>query len=252
MPEARRALDAVIDSSPVPAELVALERNLGFGAAANVGFTRWLASGEGSWVGLAPHDARLGPGTLAALVEAAEARPRAGMACADVGDGERPVYDPYFGGMTVPGQAGAGWLPVDYPHGTLMIARRDCLDEIGLFDERYFAYCEESDLGLRARYRGWEVGLVRGATVLNPTQRSGEPVIDYLMLRNTLLLVRRHSGPYHATIRALIAVGQLIGGALPGSRRPRFGYSARGRLMALRDAALGRSGPPPSTLIPNR
>jgi GT2 family glycosyltransferase len=234
----------VVADAPLPVELVALDRNLGFGAAANVGFQRWLASPGGSWVGLAPHDARPGPGTLAALVAAAEARPHAGLACADVGDGERPVYDRYFGGMTVAGPPGAGWLPVDYPHGTLMIARRECLEDVGLFDERYFAYCEESDLGLRARYRGWETGLVRGAMVHNPSMRSGVPVIDYLMLRNTLLLVRRHSGAYHAGVRAAIAVGQLVRNALPGAH-PRFGYSARGRAWALVDGVRGRDGAPP-------
>ena len=44
-----------------------------------------------------------------------------------------------------------GWEPVDYPHGTLLLARRACLEDVGLFDERYFSYCEEADLGLRAR-----------------------------------------------------------------------------------------------------
>ena len=29
------------------------------------------------------------------------------------------------------------------------------LDEIGLFDEDFFAYCEDTDLGLRARIAGW-------------------------------------------------------------------------------------------------
>jgi GT2 family glycosyltransferase len=242
--DARRQLRDVAAAAPVPTELVELERNVGFGAAANVGFTRWLGSSSDDWVGLAPHDALLAPGTLRMLVDEAAARPRAGLACADVGEGERPVYDRYFGGMTVAGRSGTGWLPVDYPHGTLMVARRDCLEDVGLFDERYFAYCEETDLGLRARYRGWEVGLVRGAMVHNPTQRSGGPVIDYLMQRNTLLLVRRHSGPYHEAVRAAIALVQLVNGALPGPA-PRFGYSARARLWALADAARGRGGPPP-------
>ena len=48
-----------------------------------------------------------------------------------------------------------------------MMLRRDCLDEVGLFDERYFSYCEEADLALRARRAGWKVGLVRGARVQN-------------------------------------------------------------------------------------
>ena len=131
----RSALDRlrrVVASSPYDVELVARPQNLGFGPGANVGFRRWLAEREGEWVGLAPHDALPAEGTLAALIEAAEARPRAGLACADVGDGETPVFDAYFGGMTRPSQAVApGWESVDYPHGTLLIARRGLLDDVG-------------------------------------------------------------------------------------------------------------------------
>lgn len=230
-------------------EVVELGANTGFGPAANVGLTRWLAGGVGEWAAVAPHDARPAPGALAELVAAAEARPRAGLACADVGDGHVPVVDRYFGGMTVPAPtAEPGWLTVDYPHGTLLLARRGCLDEVGLFDERYFAYCEEADLGLRARAQGWEVGLVQGVRVTNPTMRSGSPAVDYLMHRNTLLLVREHSGAYPALVRLAIAGGQLVRGVLQPSSRA-FIFSARGRSRGIADHVRGRTGPPPSHLF---
>jgi GT2 family glycosyltransferase len=244
-------LREVVAAAPVPTELLELGRNTGFGPAANAGFRHWLAgaaAGE-EWVGLAPHDALPAEGTLAALVMAASARPRAGLACADVGDGETPVFDPYFGGMTVPARVSApGWEAVDYPHGTLLIARRAMLEAIGLFDERYFAYCEETDLGLRARAAAWEVGLVHGAMVRNPSMRSGSPVTDYLMHRNTLLLVREHSGRYHAFIRFGIAVEQLIRGLLQPSYNPWI-FSPRGRLRGMADFLRGRFGPPPTSLL---
>ncbi|MBI2705433.1 MAG: glycosyltransferase [Actinobacteria bacterium] len=222
--------------------------NSGFGPAANAGFRWWLGHGDGDWVALAPHDALPEPGTLATLVAAAEAQPHAGLACADVGDGETPVVDPYFGGMTKPAEVGEGWEPADYPHGTLLIARRQCLVDIGLFDERFFAYCEEADLGLRAKKAGWEVGLVRGARVHNPTMRSGSPAVDYLMHRNTLLLVREHSGSYHAFIRFNIAGWQLLRGmAQPSSRA--WLFSSTGRALGMLDFLRGRYGPPPSLLL---
>jgi N-acetylglucosaminyl-diphospho-decaprenol L-rhamnosyltransferase len=188
-------------------------------------------------------------GTLARLIDTAQDRPRAGLACADVGDGETPVYDAYFGGMSVPAPIGAeGWQPVDYPHGTLLIARRACLSEIGLFDERYFAYCEEADLGLRASAAGWEVGLVHGAMVENPTMRSGGALTDYLMHRNTLLLVREHSGRYHVCIRFVLAVLQLGRGLVQKSYSP-FLFSAKGRFWGMVDFLRGRFGPPPAFLM---
>jgi GT2 family glycosyltransferase len=260
-PSALDRLRRVVASSPYDVEVVARPQNLGFGPGANVGFRRWLAEREGEWVGLAPHDALPAEGTLAALIAAAEARPRAGLACADVGDGETPVFDPYFGGMTVPARpvalgagpgaapgAALGWEPVDYPHGTLLIARRAMVRQIGLFDERYFAYCEETDWGLRARAAGWEVGLVHGAMVHNPTMRSGSPVTDYLMHRNTLLLVRDHSGRYHAFIRFVLALNHLVRGLVEPSYQPWI-FSPRGRVWGMVDFVRGRFGPPPDHLL---
>ncbi|HEY5153156.1 MAG TPA: glycosyltransferase [Acidimicrobiales bacterium] len=244
-------LRQVVASAPGPVELVELGRNTGFGPAANAGFRHWLGTSgdDDEWVGLAPHDALPAEGTLEALVAAAGARPRAGLACADVGAGETPVFDPYFGGMTVPSRVtGPGWETVDYPHGTLLIARRAMLDEIGLFDERYFAYCEETDLGLRAQAAGWEVGLVHGVMVHNPSMRSGSAVTDYLMHRNTLLLVRDHSGRYHVFIRFCIAVEQLVRGLVQPSYNPWI-FSARGRARGMVDFLRGRFGPPPASML---
>jgi N-acetylglucosaminyl-diphospho-decaprenol L-rhamnosyltransferase len=248
-PSALARLREVAAASPAPVEVVARPQNLGFGPGANVGFRRWLEGGCGEWCALAPHDALPADGTLAALIAAAEARPRAGLVCADVGGGETPVFDAYFGGMTVPSRvAEPGWESVDYPHGTLLIARRAMVRQIGLFDERYFAYCEETDWGLRARAAGWDVGLVHGVMVHNPTMRSGSPVIDYLMHRNTLLLVREHSGRYHAFIRFVIALIHLVRGVLQPSYQPWI-FSPRGRVWGLVDFLRGRFGRPPEHLL---
>jgi len=247
-PAARAELANVVASAPLPVDHVMLTRNTGFGPGANAGLRYWLEHDDLEWAVVMPHDALPAPGTIPRLVAMATAREHAGLACADVGDGESPVVDPYFGGMTVPARTTEGWERVDYPHGTLMLLRRDCVEEIGLFDERYFAYCEEADLGLRARDAGWEVGLGRGVMVRNPTMRSGSPAVDYLMHRNTLLLVREHSGRYHAFIRCLIAVWQTGRGLVQPSSRAWL-YDARGRVWGMIDFLRGRFGPPPDRLF---
>jgi N-acetylglucosaminyl-diphospho-decaprenol L-rhamnosyltransferase len=247
-PGAFGRLRTVVAAAPGDVELIPLGSNTGFGPAANVGFQRFLDDGFGEWTALAPHDALPEPGALRELIDLAEAQPKVGLACADVGDGETPVVDPYFGGMTKPAEVTQGWEDADYPHGTLLIARRACLAEIGLFDERYFAYCEEADLGLRATEAGWGVGLARGVRVVNPSMRSGSPVTDYLMHRNTLLLVREHSGHYHAFIRWNIAAFQLARGLVQPSSRSWL-FSAKGRAYGMLDFARGRFGPPPSHLF---
>jgi GT2 family glycosyltransferase len=129
-----------------------------------------------------------------------------------------------------------------------MLAHRDLLEEVGLFDERYFAYCEEADLALRAAEHGWETGLVRGAIVVNPDMGTRIAAIDYLQLRNTLLLVREHFGRYKAFVRWVLGVLQLVRGVVhPPSRGPYF--VARARVRALIDHTRGRYGPPPAAFL---
>lgn len=252
VPGALQTLRAGLEPLGPRVELVETAANLGFGPGANVGLARCLRDTAGAaWIALAPHDVDPEPGCLAAMLEAAAREPMAGLMCADVGDAMTPVIDPYFGGMTVPAAepapSGPRWESVDYPHGTLMLLRRRCLEEIGLFDERYFSYCEEADLALRARRAGWSVGLVRGARVTNVHVGSSIRLVDYLQTRNTLLLVREMSGRYHAFIRACFTLVQTWRGWRDPSTRPLI-FDARARLAGLRDFVLGRFGPPPATI----
>ncbi len=253
----REGLPAAVpaDAGDDAVELVESERNSGFGPGANIGLRRFLGRpDDGEWVALAPHDVDPHPGCLAALLRAAADEPLAGLMCADVGDGMVPVIDPYFGGMVVPAgeeppaDGGTRWEAVDYPHGTLMLLRRSALEEVGVFDERYFSYCEEADLALRVRRAGWRVGLVRGARVQNLHLGSSVAIVDYLQTRNTLLLVQELSGWYHASIRAGITLLQVARGLRdPGTRPPVF--DARARVLGLRDFALRRFGPPPAAVV---
>ena len=237
---------------PPGVDLVALGANTGFGPAANVGLRRWLDTGDGEWALVCPHDALPAPGCVERLVAAAADRPRAGLASAEYGDaGERlalPVVDRYFGGILAPTERRPGWESAGHPHGTLLLARRACLDDVGLFDERYFAYCEEADLGVRARAAGWEVGIVWGAVVANPGMTSEVGVPEYLMLRNSLLLVKEHSGRYPAFIRLCMALWRTALGAAFESQRSPF-WDLRARRYALRDFLLGRTGPPPDEVL---
>ncbi|HEX7166355.1 MAG TPA: glycosyltransferase [Acidimicrobiales bacterium] len=222
--------------------------NLGFGGGANAGLRAWLADpAAGEWAVVLPHDALPEDACLERMLDAVAGRPRAGMACAEFGDDEKPVVDPYFGGMTVRAERGEGWEPAGFAHGTLLLVRRACLADVGLFEEDYFAYCEEADLSIRATRAGWEVGMVWGAVVTNPHQGSPPPLVDYLMVRNTVVLVRRHFGLYNATIRFLMAAGTTVWLTLRPSKRTPW-FDTRARVLALRDVVLGRQGPPPASL----
>ena len=51
------------------------------------------------------------------------------------------------------------------PSGSAALYRRTMLEEIGGFDDEFFLYCEDTDLGLRARWAGWKCLYVPQATV---------------------------------------------------------------------------------------
>ena len=242
------ALGAVRDGLPPGVELIEAGVNTGFGPGANIGFRWLLAHGPAPWLAVCPHDADPLPGCVERLVSVAAAQPQAGLASADVGDGLTPVVDRYFGAIPAPATVVEGWEPAGYPHGTLMLARRECLQAVGLFDERYFAYCEEAELAIRAKRAGWQVGVVRGADVRNTDVGSRAAVVDYLQLRNTLLMVRDHSGRYHAAIRLIIALWDLVTGAAVPARRGPY-WAPRARLLALAHHLRGRYGPPPVELF---
>ncbi|HET9732857.1 MAG TPA: glycosyltransferase [Acidimicrobiales bacterium] len=238
----RRSLPAAVD-------LVENGHNLGFGPAANVGLSRWLARGTGEWAVIAPHDAQPVPGSVAALLETGSARPRAGVCCADYGDRGRPRVDRYLGGLVFPAPDGDAetWIPTDHPHGTMLALRRSCLVDVGLFDERYFAYVEEADLGLRAVAAGWDVGVVPAAVVINPHTSVARPVVEYLQLRNTLLLIREHFGLYPVVVRTVIAALSTLHQSLRPSRRAAW-FDAGARMLAVADFARGRYGEPPASV----
>jgi len=240
------------------AEIVALGANKGFGPAANVGLRRWLKRDTSEWAAVAAHDALPEPGCLRRLLDAAVARPRAGLASAVYGERNvgvwlartnlKPVVDRYFGGILVTAERDTGWEEAGHPHGTLMLAGRRCLNDVGLFDERYFAYCEEADLGERARRAWWEVGVVWDALVENPSMSGGSAAVEYLQLRNSLLLVRDHFGRYPAFIRLTMALGDTaLRTLLPRRRTPIFSLPARWR--AIVDFGRGHYGPPPVSLV---
>jgi GT2 family glycosyltransferase len=74
-----------------------------------------------------------------------------------------------------------------FPSACAALYRRTMIDTIGFFDEDFFAYCEDTDLGLRGRIAGWRAVLARDAVVYHRYSRSGgefSPLKLYLVERN--------------------------------------------------------------------
>jgi hypothetical protein len=63
---------------------------------------------------------------------------------------------------------------VDWVSGAAIVIRRQLLDDIGLLDERFFMYCEDVDLGFRAKQKGWRVVYYPGAVVTHAIGKSSD------------------------------------------------------------------------------
>jgi GT2 family glycosyltransferase len=176
--------------------VIANPRNVGFGSAVNQAFR----ASESEFLATLNDDAVADPRWLEALVAAAGASPGAGMFASEVRMAGCGTLD--SAGMLIAAdgsskQRGHGQDAAKFaamteallPSGSAALYRRKMLDEIGLFDELFFLYCEDTDLGLRARWAGWECGYVPGAIVEHRYSHSSgraSPLKAYYVERNRL------------------------------------------------------------------
>jgi GT2 family glycosyltransferase len=235
-----------------PIKLIENRENRGFCAANNQGFS----VSQSEYVALLNNDAEADPGWLQALLDAVRVKPDVGesdvgMVASKILVWEDPSIIDKCGHLIYPdGQnRGRGHGQVDrgqfsrqeevlWPDGCAALYRRAMLDEVGGFDEEFFAYADDAELGLRARIAGWTClyapGAVvrhhRGATLgLNSAKRLT------LIERNRVLLVVKlfpwnllwANGAYH-----LMRIGAGMAAALRGKGEIRRHSGAMGKLTA--------------------
>jgi GT2 family glycosyltransferase len=178
------------------------ERNVGFGAAIN----QAVAAIRSAFIATLNDDAAPHPRWLETLVSAIGQRPDAGMCASQVRFYGRPVLD--SAGMLVAldgssKQRGHGRAPQEFPAGeealfpsaSAALYRRTMLESIGGFDGRFFLYCEDTDLGLRARWAGWKCLYVPEAVVEHRYSHSAgraSPVKAYYVERNRLFVLAKN------------------------------------------------------------
>jgi GT2 family glycosyltransferase len=226
------------------ARLIENPRNAGFGAAINQGFE----ASSAPYLATLNDDAAAHPRWIEALLGAIDRRPDAGMCASQVRlFGEHRLDS---AGMLVARdgsskQRGNGRPPEDFPvaeetlfpSASAALYRRAMLEAIGAFDSRFFLYCEDTDLGLRARWAGWKCLYVPDAVVDHHYSHSAggaSPLKAYYVERNRLFVLVKD-----------FPAGMLL--AAPFAALARYlwhaWYLLEGRGSAARFRAEGNAGP---------
>lgn len=185
-------------------QLIANKENQGFAAPVNQG----IDYSTSPYVAVLNNDTEPEPGWLAALLQAAESQPHAGMVASKMLFADRPNVINSTGICV--DLAGIAWdrrggeldaddepqvVEIFGPCGGAALYRRQMLDEIGLFDEAYFAYLEDVDLAWRGRARGWRCLYAPQARVLHrhsATGVEGSPFKRYQLGRNKVRLLAKN------------------------------------------------------------
>jgi len=202
-------------------EVIESRSNLGFAAGANLGIRHALGLGT-DYVLLLNNDTTVDPAFLRELVESARSLPDTAAMCPKAFFHDRPNVIYSTGGRVnmwtgVARQVGRGELDRaqfehvvrrDYADGVCMLIPKPALDQVGMLDEDYFAYWEETDWCARARGLGLQCYYVPAARIWHKAARSQSPDarFQYLYRRNAIMFVRKHGRPVQLATTLLMLV----------------------------------------------
>jgi len=215
-------------------KLITLQENSGFSGGNNEG----LKHAGGEYIVVLNNDTEAEPSWLEELVAAADANPNAGqVGCRICSMADHDLIDSLGHGVCPDGmtrgryrlkrwsQVRGDFRPVDdmlFGTACVSLYRRTALNQVGFFDEDMFAFAEDSDLGLRLRWGGWQAVIATKAVVYHKYSATGgvfSPFKLYLVERNhywvalknfplTMLLLV----PFYTVSRYLVQVQVVLSG----------------------------------------
>jgi GT2 family glycosyltransferase len=248
------ALDTIAD---LDVQAIRSGRNGGFSFGCNTG----VAAGDAPYVLFLNPDAQLSEEALRALRAVLDADPQAALAAPRIleADGSGapslrrfprlrstlaqalflhrllPQFDELIHEPAAYKTAG----PQEWVSGACMLIRRDVLAELGGMDERFFLYCEDTDICRRIWDAGYTVQYTPEAVARHVGGVSGDRSgLRPVLTASRIAYARKHSSWVAARAEAaLIVLGEALH-ALAKLNRP---DARRGHLAALRTAITGAS-----------
>jgi GT2 family glycosyltransferase len=206
--------------------LIENKENLGFGRATNQG----LRMSFGRYPLLLNPDTRLKPGSIDTLLSFMEKHPEAGIAGAQLlnADGSKQNSIANFPTLATellnkslmrqlfpekfPGKKRVYREPIEVESviGACMMVRKEAIDAVGLLDEDYFLFLEETDWCYRMKKAGWKVYHVPEAEVYHFQGKSAETNIEMAKIeyyRSRYQFFKKHYGILPTT---LLAAGLVL------------------------------------------
>lgn len=237
--------------------IVSLAQNRGFAAACNAG----IRATDAPRVLLLNNDTIPHPNFIASLAHAADQYPDVGIFAATLWmNRESPRVDAAGIGID---RLGVAWnvargeplaalpqapRPLFGPCAGAALYRRTVFDDVGLFDESYFAYLEDAEWAWRAQWAGWRSLWVPDAVAWHAHSATGGqvPAFKYWLLgRNRLWTILRHyPRPQLWCYAPLIILNELATGCLAAVAL-RHPAPLAGRLAALQQWRTERRPPAP-------
>lgn len=238
-------------------EIIQSGANLGFAGGNNVGIRRALACGA-DYVWLLNNDAEAESDALTMLVETMEREPSSGIAGSKIYYYDTPRCIWFAGGMWEKGrlrlrQRGANQLDegqfervceLGSVSGCSMLVRVAAIREMGLMEEGYFLYWEDTEWCARVREKGYKVLFVPASQIWHKVSAStghGSFAQYYYSVRNGLFFLRQHDLlliPEFALYNILFGIKSMFFGNV----QPLQGVGC-----GMADFVRGRRGPRPTT-----
>jgi GT2 family glycosyltransferase/glycosyltransferase involved in cell wall biosynthesis len=226
---------ARIKAAAPGATVISAKRNLGFAGGCNLGARK----SSGTHLAFVNNDARPHPQFLRAAVGALEAQPSIGAVGAKVLDWEGKRVDFVASGLSWYGQGFKLHVGAEedgsfdeerdvlFGTGSALVVRRSAFTAVGGFDERYFMFFEDVDLGWRLWLAGYSVRYVPSALVYHRHHASmsklGAWREQFLLERNALFTIYKNYDDANLarllapTLALAVRRGVVLGGADPGA-----------------------------------
>jgi len=206
-------------------------RNLGYSRAANQGIEKTYEP----YVLVLNSDTVLSTDTVSRVVEFLEKNPRSGVvgprllnpdgtlqfSCREFPTVKEAFFHAFIGLFKAENTHSARYKKTDWDHldeaevdwvsGAFMALRREAVETVGGFDEKYFMYVEDVDLCWRVWRGGWTVNFLPRGDVMHHVGQSSSGASTRMMFQHHKSMLRFHRKTYRGPMRFLMNTAVFLG-----------------------------------------